>query len=265
MDKPIRRHPFRRRLGKEFYTLKRWARWIFGSQKFAQGKSKPLEIKVFEHATPLFRPLKNADMALQKNKVTNLRLAAEQLHSTVIRPGETLSFWRLVGRPTRAKGYLEGMVLENGQVGKGIGGGLCQLGNLLHWMALHSPLRVAERWRHSFDVFPDENRVLPFGSGATLAYNYLDLQLKNETAEPFQILVWLTETELCGEIRASQPPAVRFQVIEKEHVIEHEAWGGYSRHNKLARQIFDAQTDQLLGEEVILENHALLMYQHFLN
>ena len=39
-------------------------------------------------------------------------------------------------------------------------------------MTLHTPLQVTERYRHSYDVFPDADRKLPFGSGATCAYNY---------------------------------------------------------------------------------------------
>ena len=47
-----------------------------------------------------------------------------------------------------------------------MGGGLCQLANLLYWMALHTPLAVVERHHHSFDPFPDENRTLPSGRAA---------------------------------------------------------------------------------------------------
>ncbi len=33
---------------------------------------------------------------------------------------------------------------------------MCQFTNLLHWMALHSPLTVTEHHRHSgLDLFPD--------------------------------------------------------------------------------------------------------------
>nr|WP_241774663.1 MULTISPECIES: VanW family protein [Lysinibacillus] len=32
-----------------------------------------------------------------------------------------------------------------GEVKTGIGGGICQLANLLYWMALHTPLIVTER------------------------------------------------------------------------------------------------------------------------
>ena len=58
------------------------------------------------------------------------------------------------------------MLLKNGTVQYGCGGGLCQLSNLIFWMTLHTPLEVKERHRHGYDVFPDSNRTQPFGSGA---------------------------------------------------------------------------------------------------
>ncbi|MCK9911052.1 VanW family protein, partial [Microbacteriaceae bacterium K1510] len=91
-------------------------------------------------------------------------------------------------------------------MGSGVGGGLCQLSNLIYWMTLHTPLTVTERYRHSYDVFPDAERTLPFGSGATCYYNYLDLQISNLTEQPFQLQIALTESHLAGEWRANLPP-----------------------------------------------------------
>lgn len=48
-------------------------------------------------------------------------------------------------------------------------------------MTIHTPLTVVERWRHTYDVFPDNNRTQPFASGATCAYPALDLQIENRT------------------------------------------------------------------------------------
>lgn len=260
-----KRPPWRRKAGRLFFQAKRWLIWQTTRHRFAQKKTELLPNICFEHRTPLLRKLKNADMALQVNKITNLRLACAKIDGIIIEPGQHFSFWFLVGKPTARKGYLEGMVIENGVPGRGIGGGLCQLGNLLYWMALHTPLTVTERWRHSFDVFPDENRTLPFGSGATLAYNYIDLQWRNDTTAPVQVHIWLTDTELCGQIRAAQPFSTRFEVLENDHFIHHEPWGGYTRHNRIFRRVFDLKTDLLLAEEQITENHAILCYSPFLN
>ena len=79
-------------------------------------------------------------MQYQYNKITNLRLAAARLDGVVLRPGETFSYWRLIGRPSRRKGYLDGIVLFCGTFRPGVGGGLCQMSNLIFWMTLHTPL-----------------------------------------------------------------------------------------------------------------------------
>ena len=202
-------------------------------------------------------------MYLQHNKVKNLQIAVGHLHQVVIKPGQTFSIWRLVGRPTKAKGYLDGLALHNGQIGKDIGGGLCQLGNLLYWMALHSPLSVKERWRHSFDVFPDVNRTIPFACGATLAFNYIDLQLQNQTPHTFQIRLWLDDTHLNGEITCDADLQTKYEIFETDHQFQQQIWGGYTRHNKIWRRISNLANDHTT-EELVAENNAIMMYSPLL-
>ena len=137
VKQPIKRTNTRVLLGKLYYTIKRYKEWYFGDNKWASEKlDELLEYVFFNHKTPLLRKLKDVDMWMQYNKIKNLQLATQKLHKVIIRPGETLSYWRLVGKPTRNKGYLEGMVLSNGQIISGVGGGLCQLSNLIYWMSL---------------------------------------------------------------------------------------------------------------------------------
>lgn len=218
---------------------------------------------MFAHRTPLLRQLRNVDMWLQHNKVRNLRIASRKVSGVIVMPGETFSFWRSIGNPTRRKGYVEGMVLFCGQVRTGVGGGLCQLSNLIYWMTLHTPLTVTERHRHSYDVFPDSGREQPFGTGATCAYNYLDLQIENRTRHPYQLAVHLTDTHLVGEWRSTSPPSRKYEVYEKEHRITQEYWGGYVRHNSIYRKVYTPD-HELVEDEFITENHAIMMYEPML-
>ncbi|NGQ96558.1 VanW family protein [Brevibacillus sp. SYP-B805] len=262
--KPIQRSSWRLAFGVAYYRMKRRVRWFFARANLARTRDgKPYPYLYFRHQTPLLRKLKDVDMRLQHNKVHNLRLAVERLHGLVVQPGETFSYWRLIGKPTRRKGYREGMVLVQGRVGTGVGGGLCQLSNLIYWMTLHTPLTVTERHRHSYDVFPDANRTQPFGSGATCFYNYLDLQIENRTAQPFQLNIWLTDTHLVGEWRSTQPASLHYEVYEKEHLITPAIWGGYLRHNTLYRRIRDG-SGTVVADEFVTENHAYMMYEPLL-
>ncbi|MCI6255405.1 MAG: VanW family protein [Clostridiales bacterium] len=261
---PVGRSDLRLKLGA--WTLQRRRRflWLAGGFRFArQRPENGCSCLCASHRTPLLRRLKDVDMALQHSKVTNLRLAAGRLDGVVLRPGETLSFWKQVGKPTWRKGYREGMILRNGTVASGIGGGLCQMTNLIYWMTLHTPLTVTERHRHGYDVFPDSDRKQPFGSGATCFYNYVDLMIRNDTSQTWRLSLRVGDAYLEGAWYADQPQEHRYEVYEKEHAIQGEYWGGYTRHNSPFRRVFDQAGNQV-GDEFITENHAIMMYDPML-
>ncbi|MDF2589062.1 MAG: vancomycin resistance protein [Anaerocolumna sp.] len=265
--KPKKRSRVRLLIGKKYYTTKRYLWWCFSNLKFSK-VTKGIEYMdypyiYYKDTTPLLRQLKDVDMYLQYNKINNLKLAIQKLNYIVINPGETFSYWKLIGKPTKKKGYTYGMILFAGSFKPGIGGGLCQLSNLIYWLSIHSPLTIKERYRHSFDVFPDSNRIRPFGSGATCVYNYRDLIIKNDTNIPFQFSFELTDAELIGYLNSSVSPTYTYKVYEKDHHIDMEHWGGYSRHNILFRKVYDIN-DIEVADEYLTENHALMMYNPYL-
>jgi vancomycin resistance protein VanW len=263
VEKPTKRSKLRLYWGNKYYRLRRYLYWFTGGLRFAKVENKILPIECMTHATPLLRKLKDVDMVLQHNKITNLKIAVPKLNHVTLMPGETFSYWKLIGKPTKRKGYLAGMQLRAGQVCAATGGGLCQLSNLIFWMTLHTPLTITERHRHSYDVFPDANRKVPFGSGATCFYNYGDLMIRNDTDSIFQLELTVTDTMLCGIWRTDTAPAVHYEVYEKEHHIQAEYWGGYTRHNRLFRKCSNLGGD-LLSDELVVENHAFMMYEPLL-
>ncbi|MGO4598337.1 VanW family protein [Terrabacter sp. 2RAF25] len=174
------------------YPLAVWAHrcrrllvWMRGGTEWAGERlADPLAHRVKAHGSLLMRELSEDEMHLQRNKVVNLRLASRRVDTLLIRPGETFSFNKVVGSCTRRRGYVEGMRLSNGEARAGVGGGICQLANLLHWMFLHSELTILERSEHSFDPFPDKARVLPWGVGCSIVYNYVDLVVRTTRRRP---------------------------------------------------------------------------------
>ena len=101
----------------------------------------------FSHQARLVRDYPEPWFSLQQNKIANLRIAARAIDGVTIRPGESFSFWRLVGRASRRKGYLPGMTIVDGRLVASTGGGLCQLSNALYWVALHLGCTISERNR----------------------------------------------------------------------------------------------------------------------
>lgn len=265
---------FRRSLGKKFpwlYRLRVWQlkllRYLsdrLGNARFSGRLALDREHEGFvhpciRHQSLLLRKLGESDPRLQVNKITNLRLAATALNGVVIQPGETFSFWDRVGAPTRGRGFVVGMQLSQGEVVEGVGGGLCQMANLLYWMALHSPLEIVERHHHSFDPFPDENRTLPFGSGAGVFYNYVDLRFRNSTEQPFVLEIWLTERHLKGVLWTRERLPHSYSVFEREHRFERLGDKVY-RSNEIWRKVRCRKTGRQVGEERLMSNRALVKY-----
>lgn len=245
-------------------NLRRELLHLSAGLEFAQKKSaEDLPCIVKGHRSPLLRRLLGVDMQYQHNKVQNLALAAKPINNLLIQPGQTFSFWKCIGNPTAKKGYLEGFTLSNGKVGHDIGGGLCQLANMLSWLLLHSPLVVTERHHHTDCVFPDERRSVPFGTGTSVFYKNVDFQFKNTTKQDVQFKIWLDDDYLCGELRTETPFANLYQLKEEGH---HFAYAGKTlyRNSQVYRLVYERQTRQLLTKELLLNNHCEVLYDYSL-
>lgn len=236
------------------------ADWRQGIHFAGKIDSPSFSHQILKHKSLIFRPLAGTDPQLQHNKAVNLGISIKEIDGVVIRAGETFSLWKLVGRPTAKKGYLEGLTISGGQVGSGIGGGLCQLANLIFWLGMHTPLEVAERHHHSFDLFPDNQRTLPFGSGTTIFYNYLDLRFYNPTDMEFQIRLWLSEKFLEGEIKSSRPMEREYRIEERNHRFEQEGQIWY-RKNEIWRLVLDTGTQTVLEERLLIRNRSEVRYK----
>jgi vancomycin resistance protein VanW len=252
------------------YWLRVWQKrlfrqlaWRFSRKQYAVSVNavSRLPFRYLKHTSKLIRKLGNSDLALQHNKVINLKLAVASIDGVVIRPGEYFSFCRLVGRPTRKRGYVEGMELSFGEARSGIGGGICQLSNLIHWMAIHSSLVVVERSNHSFDPFPDEGRVLPFGSGAAIFYNYIDLVLHNPTDRHFQLKLNVGEQQLEGELLCDQAREFRYHVYQLGHRFVRDGERVF-RENEIWREVRSkGQESQVLKSERLYKNRVVVKYE----
>ena len=244
-------------------ALRKDLRDFKAKKKFA----KKIEKENFEHIWKgetkiLLRKLHGVDMQLQKNKVTNLKIATKKIDGLIIKPGEEFSFWNLVGNATKRKGYLEGLVISNSQMKKGVGGGLCQLANMIHWLVLHTPLEVTELHHHSDALFPDEKRRIPFGTGTSISFKALDYRFKNVTDSPIQIRVWLDETMLYGEIRSVKPLDLKYKIVEEDNHYAKDEDGVFYRNSKVYRIIKDKITGEEIRKELILDNHSKVMYDY---
>lgn len=236
---------------------------LLAGRRFAVEKDKEnLEYIWKGDSKILIRKLHGVDMQLQKNKVVNLQLAGEKIDGIIVKPGEEFSFWKLVGKTTRKKGYLDGLMISNGKMMQDVGGGMCQMANMIHWLVLHTPLTVTELHHHSDALFPDERRRAPFGTGTSIAYKSIDYRFKNTTEYPVQIRIWLDDTFLYGEIRSTAELPDRYRLVEEDSHYARESDGKFYRNSKVYRIITDRTTKEVKAKELILDNHSKVMYDY---
>ncbi|MEN8679709.1 MAG: VanW family protein [Akkermansiaceae bacterium] len=255
------RHPALYWLGVRWNRVKRRVGWMMDGERYVSNDgNEQLKFLVKRHSTRLIKQLGDSRMRLQLNKVENLKLVLACLDGVIIRPGESFSFCRLVGKPTAKRGFKEGMELSMGKAQSGIGGGICQMANLLNWLVMHSPLTVIERSSHSFDPFPDQNRSIPFGTGCAVFYNYVDFRFRNDTRRAFQLKLWMDETQLWGELLSDVEIEETYKVFEEDHAFV-EKDGQWWRRNRIMRRVMVRRGGRFLRNEEVKRNFVRVMYE----
>ena len=242
--------------------LKRHLRDCLVKTRFAKERTMTLlPVVVYQHNSLIRRRLGNVNMQLQENKATNLTLAVRHIDGLLIRPGETFSVWRQIGRTTKRKGYKEGLTITHGRPSQGIGGGMCQLSNLIHWLVLHSELTIVEHHHHdALDLFPDFGRQIPFGTGTSISYNYIDYRVKNNTDNTYQLRLWVDNEYLCGELRAEEQLPHTFHIHAENEYFSREE-GIIYRNGQVYRDLIDRITGRIIETQLIRTNHAQVMYE----
>lgn len=244
--------------------VKRHIKNLFSKETYARTISgDKLPNVVSTHSSNLIKKGKDIDVTLQENKAVNIKLASSKISGLVIYPGEVFSFWRTVGSTTRRKGYKDGRVLVNKKLTAGIGGGLCNLVNTIHCLVLHSPLDVIEFHSHSDALAPDNGKRIPFSSGTSVNYNYIDYQVKNNTGQPMQLLLWCDDEKLYGELRSEQALAQQYELLEEGHHF-HKEGEKYYRISKIYKLTLDKASGELLDKKLVLDNHSEVMYDYAL-
>ena len=254
--------PFTYRHSMEKEILKRHLKDFLQGARFAKERSEStLPVLVYRHNSLIRRRLGNVNMQLQEKQGYQSALAVPHINGLIIRPGETFSVWKQVGRTTKRKGYKEGLTIAKGQPSQGIGGGLCQLSNLIHWLILHSELTITEHHHHDgLDLFPDYGRQIPFGTGTSISYNYIDYRFKNETTNTYQLRLWVDDEYLCGELRAEEVQPHTFHIHAENEYFSRNG-GIVYRNGQVYRDIIDRTTGRCVESQLIRTNHARVMYE----
>ncbi|MGC6768866.1 VanW family protein [Enterococcus sp. LJL51] len=233
-----------------------WKKERFSSEK----REEKLPVCVYRHRSLIRRKLGNVDLELQNNKAVNLAISTQKVSGILIKPGETFSFWHLVGMCTEKEGYLEGLMIGKNTTVSGIGGGMCQFTNLIHWIILHTPFEIVEHHHHdNIDLFPDYGRVIPFGTGTSIVYNYFDYRFRNTTNQIYQLIVYTDDIYLNGELYAENEQAYSYH-IKGENEYFSKSQGVVYRNGEIIRTVIDRRTGNQVKRELIKKNRAKVLY-----
>lgn len=128
---------------------------------------------VSEFATPLTN---------EPVRTENLRVAAERVTGTLIRPGEVFDLTEVIGPITAANGYQAAHIISNGQIVDGIGGGLSQMSTTTYNAGFFAGMVDLEHRPHSywFDRYPE-------GRESTLAVGQINMRWRNDS--PYGVLM----------------------------------------------------------------------------
>lgn len=137
-----------------------------------------------------------------KNRSKNVELAASKINGVILAPGEDFSYNKIVGERTRANGFLDAPMFENGETVQGTGGGVCQVSSTLYSAVLYADLQIVTRRCHSLTV-----AYVPKGQDATVAYGSIDFQFKNNTAYPIKILASASGGKVTVSVSGTKPDA----------------------------------------------------------
>lgn len=129
------------------------------------------------------------------SRTTNLILATNKINGTILMPGETFSYNKVVGERTIAAGYKEAAIYVNGETVDGVGGGICQVATTLYEATLYSNLEIVERSNHQFVP----SYIGP-GLDATVYYGLTDFKFKNNRDYPIKVVCSVANGSVYFEI-----------------------------------------------------------------
>ena len=238
--------------------IKNW----MGKEKFATHQQQDmLPVVIYSNSNNMIKRGPGIDPQLQLNKADNIRLACSRMNGVIVNPGETFSFWKLVGKTSKRNGFAEGRVIVNGKLVAGVGGGLCNLANTINLLVMHSPMTITELHHHSDALAPDPGGVrVPYSAGTSVNYNFVDYRFRNDTEQPVQLCAWCDGDDLCTELRTTMEFPTTYRLVEEDHHFHQEASGNYYRISKIYLETMDRTTGKVLERRLQWDNRSRVMF-----
>jgi len=163
----------------------------------AKLKNPEVTAKDLEKYTTLLGTF-STNLSGSSGRVANITLSAKTIDGTVLKPGDTFSFNKVVGPRTTERGYRIAPVISDGQSVPGIGGGICQTSTTLYNAVLYSNLKVVERRPHTIP-----SSYVPSGRDATVSYGSTDFKFQNDRDSDIMLFTRVANGKITATIVGS--------------------------------------------------------------
>lgn len=143
-------------------------------------------------------------------RITNIARAVQLIDGSVVLPGQEWSFNRTVGERTKENGFVDGIMINDGQYVKSPGGGVSAVATTMFNALFFAGVKPVEHGAHSFYI-----ERYPEGREATVAWGTLDLRWLNDSGHALYVQAESTDTSVTisflgtkkyDEIRATKGP-----------------------------------------------------------
>jgi vancomycin resistance protein YoaR len=130
------------------------------------------------------------------SRYANIATGSLQFDGVVIAPGQTFSFWELLGPVTVQRGYaFAGAIINNRSDENVIGGGLCQVSTTMFNALSKLGYDIVERHAHGYLI----DRY-PLGLDAAVFDPGVDFKWKNDTDAPVFLWSWTDATSVTFDV-----------------------------------------------------------------
>ncbi|MQA62023.1 MAG: vanomycin resistance protein VanB [Actinophytocola sp.] len=134
----------------------------------------------------------------------NIRVVAEEVNGAIVKPGDTFSLNGFTGPRTKAEGYVDAGIIQDGIPGRAVGGGISQFATTLYNASYFAGLKDAGHKEHSYYIsrYPmaREATVYQYANGAS----GIDIAFTNNaktgvaiqtnwTSESVEVKIWGTK------------------------------------------------------------------------
>lgn len=126
-----------------------------------------------------------------QNRVKNIHRMADLMRGQVLRPDESISINDHVGQRTIAKGFVADGAIFQGEIRDEVGGGVSQFATTMYNASFFAGVDIVDWRAHSLYI-----SRYPLGREATLNYDSIDLEIRNNTDHGLYIHTSYTDTSI---------------------------------------------------------------------